>query len=341
MIEFPMIDSEWILDHNATVKRAQWWQDVILKTRDWLEEDGDIRDWMIAFRELREELLNKAWKATVPSNFREDAHYILFGSGGRGEDLLYSDLDHAVLLREDVRLEDLQQYLYAFIRIMNELGCPPCQGFVMSTNTRWIGSPTEWKDRIKRYFEFPDWDHARYLFMIADARPLDGYVPGWLEILQGVLNGIRQSAFICWEMAHLGIHRSVAISVFRRLKSKREEQREIFNIKEGLLNPIIHSLRLLAVANGFYETSTWKRNEFLNQQGILPNNWKIMIEEALLYGWKVRLQVQVKELCQNQPVTDVVVVSEYTKNARDELMTHLETAKLLERWTHRQFRKPR
>ncbi|OFW82024.1 MAG: hypothetical protein A2201_03945 [Alicyclobacillus sp. RIFOXYA1_FULL_53_8] len=281
------------------------------------------------------------WQQQIPQNLRDGMEYIVLGSGGRGEDFLHSDLDHAVVLAPSLAPEDVGPFLSNFIGRMQNFGYPLCQGFVMSTNPRWIGTTLEWQTRIQGYFDFPDWENARYLFMTLDGVPLSASSRTWTEIVDPVWQGVRESPFICWEMAHLGIHRTVALDVFGHLRKVSGSRGEAVNIKDGYLNPMVHSIRLLAIVNGCSHTSTLDRMKCLAEQGVFPESWLARIESALEFGWAIRLAAQVADLRSERPVSDCIHLGELDSKQKEQLVHHLETAKQLERWVHRRFTKPR
>src|SRR5579875_3763851 len=249
MIPFPHPDPAWLTEQSAQTQRKIWLASLLDISKKWLMEGGDVLVWLEEFQRLRESMLHLGWQAYLPESLRNHLHYIRFGSAGRGEDLHGSDLDYAIVTDCQVNAEQVNEHLYDFTRGMGELGFPPCKGHVMGTNPRWIGSIADWRARIDEYFAYPSWENSRYLFMMVDGRPLGSFAdwPGLVEI---VTDRIRSSPFICWEMAHLGIHRTVSLDLLGNIKLQRARQSEYISVKDGLLSPIIHSTRLLTVSEG-------------------------------------------------------------------------------------------
>lgn len=341
MRNLPSFDADWLLKEDISQARERWTRSILQSAEEWLATSSKIAAWMTGLTQVRQEMVRVVWQSMIPRRLRDKMDYIVLGSGSRGEDTLYSDLDHAVFLRECVSLEVILPQLSQLITRLSVFGFPVCQGFVMSTNPRWIGTAEDWHARIEGYFQYPDWENSRYLFILLDGKPLAGESKIWSSVYRQVYDGIRESSFIHWEMAHLGIHRTVAMNVLGRVRTLSRDSGEAVNVKEGLLNPIIRSLRLIAVAQGCQESSTLSRIHWLQNKGILSETVCTELEAALEFGWRLRLTQQIADLKNHRPVVDFINLRYLNSTATEELVTHLKTAKQLERWTHRRFPKPR
>lgn len=335
------IDADWLLGEEPGQARERWTRGILHSAEEWLTSSPKISTWMTGFTQVRQELVQVVWQSMIPASFRNQMDYIVLGSGSRGEDSLYSDLDHAVFLSDGVSLEAITPYLSQFITRLNIFHFPVCPGFVMSTNPRWIGTAEDWQARIDGYFRYPDWENSRYLFILLDGKPLTGQSKMWSAVFREVYEGIRESSFIHWEMAHLGIHRTVAMNALGRVRTMSREFGDAVNVKDGLLNPIVRSVRLLAVAEGCKEFSTLSRIYWLRNQGVLSQSMSEELESALEFGWRLRLAQQIEDMKNHKPVLDLVNYRNLNASVKEQLVTHLKTAKQLERWTHRRFPKPR
>ncbi len=346
-LSFPSFES--LLHFDAPLAdRRRWLREVAVCSQNLLNEGVPIRDFMAAFQGLRVALLQRVFESTISESLRERLVYVRFGSAGRGEDLLSSDLDHAIILRDSFDTSTLLPELQRFIGRMNEFGCPVCQGFVMGTNPRWIGTREQWLKRIQGYFLFPDWENVRYLFISLDGRPMYEDTEDWDAIHDVVFDGIRKSPFICWEMAHLGIHKSVALNLFGRVRVQTGSGKTGLNIKEGLLTPILHSVRLFTVADGYPVSSTWQRIHHLRTRNLVPANLLDRVESAVEFGFLHRLRKQIDDVLMGREPSDLVVLGtpfgggwRMQEPSREDWLRHLETAKELERLAHRKFPKPR
>ena len=337
----PVTESLFHID-NASARQA-WFENVVEQSRDFLASEGDLITWMFAFQDLRKTLLQESWQHLMPASMRESLTYIRFGSTAREEDLLVSDLDFAIVSSGNYPVQTAKTKLSDFIKFMASFGFPPCKGFVMGTNPRWFGTVDAWKKRIAYYAHYPTWENARYLFIMMDGNPLYQQADTlWHSISTSAREAIRSSSFICWEMAHLGIHKTVVLDSLAHVKTDRIDSQMIFRMKDGLLNPILHSLRLLCVSRGSDALRTSDRLDFLVNAKIIDETWRQQIWSAIQYGWRLRLLAQLKQISNHLPLSeDVYDVTGWRDSDWQLATTHLQTAKALERYIHKGFPKPR
>lgn len=325
MIFRPSPQAEWLLndlERNAHLMLL----DIAHATRCWFETGGDVRGWMDAFQRLRLDILRMVWFHVIPEMYRESVQYIRLGSSARNEDLIGSDLDFAIITDNSAVAIDILPDLHRFVQTMERCGFPACQGMVTGINPRWRGPLEEWLDRTESYFAFPDWTSARYLFILLDGLPLNGENRAWTSLSSRVFEGVRSSPFMCWEMAHLGIHNTVFKPPRKHWWGNQKESINTFPAKTGLLTPIIHAIRLFAVHHGCTALSTCDRLAALESSGVLSSAFVQSIQAALEYGWKQRIY-QAVGIVEHESLQHV--------------STHVQTAKALERLVHQKFRKPR
>ncbi|GEO26567.1 hypothetical protein AAC03nite_23520 [Alicyclobacillus acidoterrestris] len=340
MLAFPQFDVNWLALPEGHHRRKEWVQAMAEVTLTWLNDGGSVDIWLKHYQLVRQYALQSAWVHYIPEQILPHLQYIRFGSGGRGEDSLYSDLDYAIVTTGRVNREDVFEALHRFVRGMVDFGFPPCQGFVMGTNPRWIGSIVDWKRRIEQYLNYPDWENVRYLCMMIDGCPLFNF-EAWGSIASLAYEGIRNSPFICWEMAHLGIHNTVPLSRFGHVQTERIEDVEYFQIKEGLINPVVHAVRLLAIVYQVQHLNTRERFMALVTGGQLAEDLASRVQLALTYGWQLRLRTQATDVLRGTVPTDKIAWSTLTEAERTLTIQHLRAVRELERFVHRMFRKPR
>ncbi|GMA49880.1 hypothetical protein GCM10025857_12370 [Alicyclobacillus contaminans] len=339
MIAFPPPDGALFSPDQDVDARTQYIRSVLELSQSYLSDGGDLLVWMDAFQRWRTRMLELGWEATVPAKHRLHLQHIRFGSAARGEELPGSDLDFAVVSNGRLSTEDVISHMRKFIRLMHGFGFPPCQGFVMGSNPRWVGTAAEWQQRIQEYLAFPDWTNTRYLFIMVDSRPLGAGEDDWTGVVANVRAAIRQSPFICWEMAHLGIHKSVAVTLRGQVKTTRMEAQEYFPVKEGLLNPLVQAVRLLALVNGCEALPTLERLHFLQSAGLLTQDLAQHLREALLFGWRLRLDQQMNDLLAHREPQDAVRWHALSEANKREAAIHVRAVKTLERMVHRTFPK--
>ncbi|QQE79842.1 DUF294 nucleotidyltransferase-like domain-containing protein [Alicyclobacillus sp. SO9] len=338
---------------------STWQTELQQTTRQWLRAGGSIEKWFEDYRRLRLDILHQNWRLIVPCDLRSKATFVLLGASARGEDTLTSDLDYALLLSTQTPsdIDNLQPHLYRFSQAMATFGVSPCPGNVMATNPRWIGTTETWKERIDAYFQYPSWENTRYLFMLVDSLPINlekfgdpsaspnesAEIGVWNQLRQDVFDRISHSSYLCWEMAHLGIEIPPAAAgrTGGWLSSKRFGQRpKSISMKTSLINPIVHSLRLLAITHNISSLSTLDRLDALAAKQVLDRTLRQGVAQSLRWSWQARLHGGLTTP-PNSANSGEFMLSSTANVHREELMTHLHTTRNLVRMVHRNFKKPR
>jgi CBS domain-containing protein len=93
------------------------------------------------------------------------------GSEGRGEQILKTDQDNALLLRERLRAARPRRDRRALQRALADLGYPQCPGDIMLTNPLWRQPLAAFRETIQRWCYGPDPQGVMHLAIFLDASP--------------------------------------------------------------------------------------------------------------------------------------------------------------------------
>jgi CBS domain-containing protein len=223
--------------------------------------------------------------------------YLLFGSGGRYEQTMYSDQDSGIVFENASNEVDDEHCNTYFTRLADTvvqhliaLGYPPCEGNVISSNPEWCLSLHDWGKKIDGWFAEPSWENVRYLLIAADGRP----VAGSLEIARNwqdrFFNDMLSHPVIARRMMENTLRHKMLVGVFGQLLTERYgEDAGSLDIKYGAYIPMVNAFRLLAVQAGIRETSTLKRIQALQQAGLLSPEEAEEAYDAFSYFLRMRL----------------------------------------------------
>jgi CBS domain-containing protein len=192
--------------------------------------------------------------------------FVLFGSGGRREQTLWSDQDNG-LIYELTEFEDEEQvssYFKALADCIVEglmvLGYPPCEGKVICSNESWRKSSTEWNKMVLGWLEEPNWEHIRYLLIVEDMRSVYGDASIVDRSKQFIAEYISEHRSILENLLQNTLHRKTSLGIFGQLLTERYgEDAGGVDIKYGSYIPIVNGIRLLAIQADVRETSTLER----------------------------------------------------------------------------------
>lgn len=198
-----------------------------------------------------------------------DFSWFITGSGGRYEQGVISDQDHGIVYEESS-----DEYAKYFQKLGEEIsyglhiaGYPYCLGKVMSSNPLWCRSLHSWQNQIQSWLEEDSWEAIRYVQIFFDARVLYGNQ----EYIQQLKSQIFDFHLI--QPSHLirftsnVMHLKSGIGPIGQILVERHGvYRGCVNLKYAAFLPYVNAVRLLAIKERIYETSTLGRMKKLIQQ---------------------------------------------------------------------------
>jgi CBS domain-containing protein len=89
-------------------------------------------------QDLNARLFERAWQLIAPPELVANSCLFVMGSEGRGEQLLKTDQDNALILRDGYAPPaDLAAICERFSAALERFGYPPCPGRIMLSNPAW------------------------------------------------------------------------------------------------------------------------------------------------------------------------------------------------------------
>jgi len=220
---------------------------------------------------LSEEAMARAGNGPPPVPYA----YLLFGSGGRGEQTLSSDQDSGLLYGNPTPHQDADAvkayYGELADRIVDSLqavGYPPCEGGVISTNPEWCDSLAGWKAKLDRWFGEAHWEVVRYLLIVADGRIVYGDERLAASLYDHYYQDALDNPVIVRRMLDNTMRHKVLIGMFGQLLRERYgEESGSLDIKYGAYIPMVNAIRLLSIQAGIRESGTIERIHALRASG--------------------------------------------------------------------------
>lgn len=271
--------------------------------------------------------------------------YLLFGSGGREEQTLSSDQDSGLIYDDpddEAERETARQYFadltQLIVETLQQVGYPPCEGNVISTNPDWCLSLSDWDNKLNDWFEEPDWERVRYLLIVADSRSIYGE-DELLEKLKGLFfSDMLENPVIVRHMLNNTMRHKVLVGVFGQLLRERYgEDAGSLDVKYGAYIPMVNAIRMMSIRAGLRETSTLARIHSLHLMG------KLSAEDALAYTEAFRLFMRLRLMATERSVDGMYMNNgklssrKLTKELTDQLKTGLRIGKKLQRRVFRQM----
>jgi CBS domain-containing protein len=311
------------------LQRAAETLDTLIAT---LEGNGiRLRFIMQLVSALNEQLLARVFEYSVPAAFRSRCCLLVMGSEGRGEQLLKTDQDNALIHADDISPEEALVWMSHFTQALAGFGYPPCPGGVMASAPLWCKPLSEWRHEIWMTAQEGKPDQLLRLSILMDAYSVAGNEQ-WFTALRASLEswsgpGERWLS----DMALAALQFDTPLTLFGGLKTSDER----LDIKRGGLFPIVHGARILALREGIMVRGTLNRLQALGEQGILDRGMADNLAEAFELFMQVRLSQQLAT--SKDGLEQGINVSLMSRAERDLLRFSLHVVKKFKQTLVRQF----
>ena len=279
--------------------------------------------------ELNTRLFARLWAFMAPSDVRENSCLLVMGSEGRSEQILKTDQDNALLLRDGFNppgLEaDLERLARDFNAALAELGYPPCPGHIMLTNPVWRQPLAAFKETMRGWIYGHDPEGPMHLAIFFDA----ACVAGDATLLQQARAHLDQ--MLSGQDQYQARFAAAADQFqepgnwFTRLRARRDEQP--LDLKKLGTFPIVHGVRALALQYGVREQGTVARIESLLALGKLDAAAAHDLVDALHLLMGIRLNHQLQQRAQGFDASNEVRPSALSTLEREPLHNALAIVK--------------
>lgn len=219
------------------------------------------------------------------------------GSEGRGEQLLKTDQDNGLVLRDGyVCSVDVAGVCQKFSQALADFGYPQCPGNIMVSNPQWCQSVTDFSQTIRLWWMTASPDSLMALAIFLDAHAVCGDTALLEQVRAAVLEMTADNDAMLARFA-------AAVNAFgnggtwwNRLPFMGDQLKEALSIKKMGLFPLVHGIRSLALAHKISATSTEERVQALTAAGKLPEKLAADLVDSLHFFMGLRLKAGLLEL---------------------------------------------
>ncbi|CAN7735131.1 MULTISPECIES: putative nucleotidyltransferase substrate binding domain-containing protein [unclassified Variovorax] len=267
--------------------------------------------------ELNARLFARLWSLLAPSDLVANSCLVVMGSEGRDEQIVKTDQDNALLLRDGFACPDLEAIAMQFNAALAELGYPPCAGQIMLTNPLWRQPLAGFKESLRDWVHGSDPEGPMRLAIFMDSKSVAGDA-GLLQEARRHLERVLDSADVF--LARF----ASAIDLFdhptgwwRRLTARHDD--ETMDLKKLGTFPIVHGVRALALQRRLRVNGTAARLRLLVEQQQIESGLARDVLDALHYLMALRLTHQLRQKQAGQVPGNDVRLSELGALERDAL----------------------
>jgi CBS domain-containing protein len=268
--------------------------------------------------ELNGQIFARLWALLAPHELIQNSCLLVMGSEGRGEQILKTDQDNALLLRDGFDFPGLTDITQQFSTTLLSFGYPPCPGNIMVTNPIWCQSLSSFRETVGHWLFGTDPEGKMNLAIFMDARAVSGDAALLVSARAHTLKLAAGSGTFLGHMASaIQQFSEPASGWWARLTHLQLREPETFDLKKIGTFPIVHGARVLALEHRLESLGTVDRlQELCNRERLPTALTRDLIETLhLLMGLKLRNNLRQQSL--GQPISNLIELSSLGTLDRD------------------------
>lgn len=289
---------------------------------------------------LNAKLFERAWQLVAPPALQAESCLFVMGSEGRGEQLLKTDQDNGLILRDDAQTSDadVAEACARFSAALRDFGYPDCPGGIMVSNPAWRRRASDFSAVVRQWLLRPQPEGLMALAIFIDAHAVAGDASLLAEVRS------TADALVATDDALLARF-ATAIDSFpeesggwwNRLLSIGEQDKHTLDLKKAGIFPIVHGVRSLALSEHVRATGTQARIAALVAAGRLPTDFARDLSDSLHFLMGLKLKAGLAELDSTGTVSGVVRGDRLSSLERDLLKDALAVVKRFKAIVRHQF----
>lgn len=250
--------------------------------------------------QLNQKVMNKLFLITAPQSLIGKSCLVVMGSEGRGEQVLKTDQDNALIIADDCEIsqEELMAFTHDYTEHLVNFGFPRCEGNIMVSNPYWCRRHKEFKDLIFSWITNKTGDDFMNLAIFYDAVCASGDK----ELLQSLkeyifkIGATSQSFFMHFAKIITTFHVPLGFFDGFVFDSDNKEHSHEIDIKKGGIFILVQSIRSLSLEHKILKTNTIRRIKELNKLAIFDDEFTQELIEAFNFLCTIKLKSNLAKL---------------------------------------------
>ncbi len=262
--------------------------------------------------QLNTKVYKKLYKLILPKKLQNDACFIVMGSEGRNEQIIKTDQDNALVIKDEIDVEQYRLYMKKMIETLIDFGYPPCEGNIMVSNPFWCKTVQDYKKETARWIEAPDMQNYMDLAIFFDAFAVAGDKELLINLKDDLFNKLHDKDVFMAYFAKAALTFDTPSTVANFMTKTYN-----IDIKKAGIFPIVQGVRSLALREKIRETTTIKRIKILEQKKVLEKQMANELLEAFEVLNTLRLKAQLQKLQDNKKLNNEIDTHILGKIERD------------------------
>ncbi len=236
--------------------------------------------------------------------------FVVEGSMARNEQTALSDQDNGLLLSDEFRPEEHDEYFLALAKFvcdgLDACGYEYCRGEIMATTPKWRQPLSVWKSYFDRWIDEPEPMALMHSSIFFDMRAIYGELSLFDELNGHVLRKSAENKIFLSYMASNAMSLRPPLGLFGSFVLIRGgEHHKTLDLKHNGVVPIIDLARIYALAGGVPAVNTRDRLEAA-AGGEVSREGAADLREALEFISTVRITHQANAVRRGEPPDNFV-----------------------------------
>ena len=302
----------------------------------WYHDGTPIDAIADAVSRLNTHLFSRLWSLLAPAELVDNSCLIVMGSEGRREQILKTDQDNALLLRDGVEPAGAGEVAGRFSQALSELGYPPCPGDIMLSNPLWRQPLAAFRNTLRDWLYGADPDGPLRLAIFLDAAPVAGDAELLREARAYLDRIFADNDALLARFAAPADQFDEDRSWWTRFTTRSDDR--ALDIKKLGTFPIVHGVRALALQHRVSAVGTAQRLDALVERGLLDAALAHELITALHTLMAFKLDHQLRQRAHGRPADNLLRPSALESAQREELKNALTTARRFRAFLRRHFK---
>ncbi len=304
-----------------------------------LQSDG-VRVAVIAgiVGELNRLLFSRLWALIAPADLIANSCLIVMGSEGRGEQIIKTDQDNALLIRDGFECPDLVAVTEAFTAALISFGYPPCPGGIMLSRPLWRQPLGQFRETLRGWIYGSDPEGPMHLAIFLDAAAVAGDST-LLEAARGHLDYLLADNAPWFSRFAFAVEQfNEPKSWWSRLPGMSGRAAAEIDLKKLGLFPIVQGVRALALQYRTPAAGTAPRLAALATAGHLDAALARDLTDALHFLMGLKLANNLRQIAAGQPAGNSLRLTDLGTLDRQALKETLAIVKSFKQWLAHHYR---
>ncbi|GGD32520.1 hypothetical protein GCM10012288_03040 [Malaciobacter pacificus] len=260
--------------------------------------------------QLNKKLLDKLYKLLAPKDLYEKSSLVVMGSEGRGEQILRTDQDNALIIDDDCEIDEktLKDFTEKFTETLVDFGFPRCEGNIMVSNPYWCRKKSEFKNLIYEWVNQPSGDNFMNIAIFYDAVSVSGNKELIISLKEYLFKVAGNSQTFNAQFAKVISSFDVPLGFFDGFvfETDDKEHKNEIDIKKGGIFIIVQGIRSLSLEKKVLNINTIKRIQKLNELGILETEFAKELSMAFNFLTNLKLKSNLDKLDKKEKIDNYI-----------------------------------